>query len=238
MAKVGRPRKLGPNRATFQKYSKYAKKSVKSGKKYPLVRSLNDKTMYRYSRYNTAAETLTVTGSYLAYSPTFSLESVRGYTDFTSLYDCYKIYGVQIKVQLITNPNSTWATDSAAAPNNAQQQVSNWYPKLWYVYDNDDNSDMTLATVRERQGAKYKILKPNREVKFFVKPSALVQTYKTALTTGYAPKRLWLDVYSASSVPHYGMKFIVDTLGLDPNDTYPFKILVETKYYLHFKGVL
>jgi len=34
------------------------------------------------------------------------------------------------------------------------------------------------------------------------------------------------------------MKFIVDTLGLDPNDTYPFKILVETKYYLHFKGVL
>ena len=203
---------------------------------YKGTRKLSANTTYRYSRYSYGGSTYDCTGTSSASGMEFALSSVRGYSDFTSLYDSFMITGVQVTFQLITNPDSINSTNGA--PSTFTVQPSNWYPKLWYVFDNDDSNSVSLDNIRERQGVKVKILRPNSQIKVFVKPSVAVQTYLTSTSTGYAPKRMFLDMATGQSVPHYGLKFCIDALGIDPNDTYPFKVRVETKYYLKFKGVL
>ena len=198
-------------------------------------RKLTANTTYRYTRYATDPLDIDLNSTSQGYGTEFALQNVKGYTDFSSLYDSFIITGVQMKIQLITNPNSTFTTNptTTGAP-----QFSNWYPKIWYVYDNDDSVALSLSQIRERQGVKCKVLEPNKLLTMFVKPCVAVQTYRTSTTTGYAPKRLYLDMATGYNCPHYGFKYVLDANGYDPNDSYPFRIRVEYKYYLKFKGVL
>ena len=201
------------------------------------TRKLSANTTYRYSRYATDPLDIDLNSTSQAYGTEFALQNVKGYTDFSSLYDSFMITGVQMRIQLVTNPNSSWVQNNAN-PAVALANGTNWFPKIWYVYDNDDSSPISLSAIRERQGVKCKILRPNQTISVFVKPCVAVQTYRTSTTTGYAPKRSYLDMASGYNVPHYGFKYVLDANGYDPSDTYPFRIRVEYKYYLKFKGVL
>lgn len=190
-------------------------------------------TVYRYTRYSTNSVTQTIdTTEFLGYAQ-FTLDDVKSYTDFTNLYDQFKISHAQVHFTLITNPDATLAHNQLA-----QYNPTNWYPKIWWVYDSDDSSTISLSAMKERQGVKFRMLQPNKTIIMNVKPKALVQTYSTPTGTGYAPKRIWLDCATGYNVKHYGLKYVIDTLGQDPNDTYPFKVRVEIKYWLRFKGVL
>ena len=81
------------------------------------------------------------------------------------------------------------------------------------------------------------ILKPNRYIKIAIKPAVAGQVYRTATATGYSPKwNTWIDM-NQNDVLHYGLKYVVDTSGLDPNDTQPFKLEIERTYYFKCKDV-
>ena len=196
-------------------------------------RPLGANTQYRYSRYATDPLDIDLNTTSQGYGTEFALQNVKGYTDFSGLYDSFIITGVQMRIQLITNPNSAVPTNNPTVNN-----PSNWYPKIWYVFDNDDSVALSLSQIRERQGVKCVVLQPNKTHIAFVKPCVAVQTYRTGATTGYAPKRIWLDMATGYNVPHYGFKYVLDANGYDPSDTYPFRIRVEYKYFMKFKGVL
>lgn len=190
-------------------------------------------TTYRYSRFAASGTTISCTGTSTGGYVQFSLDDVKGYSDFTALYDQFMISHAKVYVTLITNPDATLAHNQLA-----QYNPTNWYPKFWYVYDADDSASPTLDQIRERQGVKYKTLHPNKPICINVKPRALVQTYRTATSTGYAPKRMFLDVATGYNVPHYAIKYVIDAMGKDPNDTYPFEVRFELKYWLKFKGAM
>jgi len=196
-------------------------------------RSLNKDKVYPYSRYSGNPLTLTVDTVSSGYFATFSLDDVKAYTEFSALYDQFKIKKCQYQITMITNPNAPVPTNNTSVNN-----PSNWFPKLWFVADPDDNTALTLSEIRERQGVQCRTFFPGKTISLFVAPCVLAQTYKTASTIGYAPRRMWLDVASGYNVPHYGLKYVVDCLGVDPSDTYPFKFRVEIKYWVAFKGVL
>jgi hypothetical protein len=190
---------------------------------------------HAYKRY-TDALPVDITGSTYSLGMVFKLEDVKGEADFADLYDRYMLTTVVLKFKLLTNPNST-------APLNSQisgatwGNPTNWFPKLWYCPDYDDNATETLAQIKERSQTKWKVLKPNKEIKIVVKPAVTIQTYRTATTTGYAPKwKQWIDM-AQRDVPHYGLKFVVDCSGLDPNDSYPFKMEIDRRYYFTCKDV-
>lgn len=220
--------KRGPYKKTVAKRTALARRLKKSiiRKKYTPY------TIYKYSRWANAGQTMECTGTTYSVTNTFTLDDVKGYTDFTSLYDQFRITYVQIFITLINNPNAFLNTNGAI---NAQNQ-NNWYPKFWYVYDGDDNTSITLDNIRERQGVKYRTLLPNKTIKIGCKPTLLVQTYRTATATGYAPRRMFIDVATGQNVPHYGIKGVIDCMGIDPADK--FMVRFETKYFLSFKGVL
>ena len=226
-------KRTAASRATARKVP--MRRRIRPSAVYRGTRKLSPSTTYRYSRYATDPLDIDLNSVSQGYGTEFALQNVKGYTDFSSLYDSFIITGVQMRIQLVTNPNSTFVTNPSTT---GAPQFCNWYPKIWYVFDNDDSVALSLAQIRERQGVKCKVLEPNKVLSMFVKPCIAVQTYRTSTTTGYAPKRMYLDMATGYNCPHYGFKYVLDANGLDPSDTNPFRIRVEYKYYLKFKGVL
>lgn len=168
----------------------------------------------------------------LAFVNIFRFQDLVNYSEFSNLYDRYMITGVMLKFQLINNPDAnneigTYATGNAA----------NWFPKMWYIKDYDDGNTENLDAFRQRAGVRYKILKPNSEVKIFVKPAILTQQYASAVSTGYTPKwRQWVDMDNPS-VPHYGVKCIIDTNGVVPTVDHPFYVRAEARFMFSCKDV-
>jgi len=164
----------------------------------------------------------------------FKFDNIIAASEFSSLYDQFKIDYVVVHLQLINVP------EASIAPNNDPSAVNNstnFYPKLWYIRDYDGGDEETLSSIKERSGVKCVVMRPNMVLKIKVRPMVAVQTYRTATTTGYGPKRMTLDFANGSAVPHYGLKTVFDTLGYNPPDAQPFKIRHEVKYYFTCKDV-
>lgn len=164
----------------------------------------------------------------------FRFNDIISYSEFTNLYDQFKIDYVVVHLSLITNPDASFATNNVPT---AATNSSNWFPKLWYIRDYDSGSAETLTSIKERQGVKYFVMRPNRSYTIKIRPTVLVQTYRTSTTTGYGPKRMALDFANGVDVPHYGLRTVFDTLGLNPVDNQAFQVRCEVKYYFTCKNV-
>lgn len=212
--------------------------SIRSGRMTRLRRGRMPQNKYNEHMYKRWTDPLPVdiTGTTYNLGLVFKLEDVKGEADFADLYDRYMLTTVVLRFKLVTNPDSSIKLNTTAGAL-SDFQMTNWYPKLWYCVDYDDNSTETLAQLKERAQTKCKVLMPNKFVKVVLKPAVTIQTYRTATSTGYAPKwKQWIDM-AQRDVPHYGLKFSVDTCGIDPNDSYPFKMEIDRRYYFTCKDV-
>jgi len=177
------------------------------------------------------ATTYTVNEITQAISFEFKLSDMPAYTEFTALFDKYRIDKAEVNFQLINNPNALLQTNSINS-----NSANNWYPKLYYCRDYDDAATVTLTQIKERSGTKMAVLEPNKVVRIKLKPAVAVQLYKTATTTGYSPK--WGAFVDAAQpdVPHYGLKCVVDMLQVDPLQT--FNVITEYKLWFTCKDVI
>jgi len=159
----------------------------------------------------------------------YTFDQLVGYTEFSALFETYRITKIVVTFQLINNPNSNFYPG-------ANNFSGNWYPKLWYTVDRDGGPDESLTTMKERQGVRCAILQPNKTIRVAFQPCCRTLTYKTATTEGYAPRNIKLDMADVN-VPHYGLLYLIDTNGFNPDDTYPFKVAMETQMFFSCAGV-
>jgi hypothetical protein len=171
-----------------------------------------------------------VNGVFLARLYEVSLNDAVQHTDFSSLFDQYRIMKVQFTFQLINNPYTT------SQLNNPQANITNWFPKLWYIVDHDGGPTETISSIKERQGVKCRILQPNKTFKVSFKPMCRTLTYSTPTSTGFAPRNIKVDM-SDTAIEHFGLQVVFDTNGIDPSDSVPFRIAVERKLYFKCYGV-
>jgi len=195
---------------------------------------------HSFSRY-TAATNSVIDSTELDVGYEFKFSDMVAFSEFSNLFDRYKIDRVVQTFQLVNNPDATYALNvlGTANTNAATSYVNstNFYPKMWYIHDYDDSNAESIGTLKERVGVKCRILQPNKVIKISTKPAIAIQTYKTALTAGYGPKwGQYIDMQT-TDVPHYGLKVAFDTNAQDPTDTAPFRVRVETKYYFTCKDV-
>jgi len=184
---------------------------------------------HTFSR-RTLMDTITISDVIKSENLVYTFDQLVGYTEFSALFENYRISKIVVTFQLINNPDARY-TPAAATDN-----VANWYPKLWYTVDHDGGSDETLTTMKERQGIRCAILQPNKTIRVAFKPMCRTLTYKTSTTEGFAPRNIKLDMADVN-VPHYGLLYLVDTNGINPNDTYPFKVAMETQMFFTCTGV-
>lgn len=162
---------------------------------------------HRFSRYGNSTTYSMVAGNTEAdFGQHFTFDQITNYTEFSSLFDRYRIDCVVLKFQLLTNPDSDYAPANTTVAN-----AANYYPKLWYCSDCDDANPITLSQMKERGNAKCRVLRPNQVLTVVVRPNILSLTYRTALASGYSPKyRAFLDATN-TDVPHYAFKHIIDS---------------------------
>lgn len=163
----------------------------------------------------------TITGSagYLPYQSVLgaTLDNVINHTEFTNLYDQFRINWVKAQFYLRIDPGA----QSAAAAS---------YPRLYWFRDYDDQSLVTVNDIRENSKGKRAILHPNRPVTIMFKPNVLSEIYRTAISTGYSPKfSQWIDC-SVPNLVHYGIKYCIDDLT---NTNY--KVDLEITYGLSMR---
>lgn len=185
--------------------------------------------IHSFNRY-CAAETLEMNGVFLAKNYKIAFTDMVQPGDFTSLFDQYRITKVVFKIQMMSNP------DGFKQLNAVNDNVNNWFPKLWYIVDHDGGPTETILSIKERQGVKCKILRPNKQIRIAFQPKCRTLTYSTPTSTGYAPKNIKIDM-SDINVEHYGLNLVFDSNGLDPLDAFPYKFIIERKLYFTCYGV-
>lgn len=148
----------------------------------------------------------------------FKLEStladVPNFTEFTTLFDRYKIGGVLFK--LIPRFNV-----APVGPSTPSQVMT--------CLDYDGNGPTTIAALNQYQNKK--TTRGTAIHKRFYKPAILTAAYQSLTSTGYVPKwNQYIDT-TASTLPHYGLYGIIPACVADV--TYD----LEVTYYIQCKNV-
>lgn len=187
-------------------------------------RSRSNVGLHHFRRYaQSVSGNYTITGN-AAFAPyqaaqVYALSHLATVTDFSNLFDQYRINKVVTKFWLRIDPS---AQTAAAAS----------YPKLYMAIDNDDTALLSQQEMRERSNTRIKVLYPNRPVTVVFTPAVLSETYRSAVSTTYSPKwKQWIDM-SATDCPHYALKFNIDDLT---NTNY--RVDVETIMYFSCRSV-
>lgn len=136
------------------------------------------------------------------------LTDIPDYADYLPLFDAYKITKAILYIRMVTNP------DGAVVPNSATTNQNTWFLDVAATADDDDNTAaFNWQDLQQYAKVKTRILKPGQWFRYPFRPALQIQTYRTATSTGYIPKRnQWVDL-GQPEVPHYGVKWIVQSPG-------------------------
>lgn len=152
------------------------------------------------------------------FSLSFDLAQLTSYTEFTTLFDYYKINGV--KVQLKVFPNSNTATGVGL-------------PWLEFWSDHDDSVPQTALQAREHMGTKSRFFTGDKMMTtMYVKPTPLADLAGAA--SAIMPNK-WINCAN-SSIPHYGIKGIIHNYYLS-GSTGQNQVVFDVMSNVSFKGV-
>lgn len=178
-------------------------------------RRLNQNTSYKFTRvYNTSIAQSGIAPTANGFA--FFLSDLNNYTEFSSLFDFYRIRGVKI----------TFIPRQTENPNN--QDCGHFY----WVADYDDVIAPSPTAILEKQGVKYRY-SVGKPFSVFIRPVASLLVYNGALsTTAYAQarRRMWIDMANPS-VPYYGLKWVWTQAAMGMT------MDVVMRYYVECKGV-
>lgn len=122
------------------------------------------------------------------------LSDLPNYTEFTALFDMYKIH--LVKTTVIFDKNSASVSTASA---------TNFIPNLIWVIDRDDATALGSLTEYE-QYDDFKIRRLDKPVKIFWRPKVASAVYSGGAFTGYSSVgQRWIDCASPST-EHYGLK--------------------------------
>lgn len=197
---------------------------------YKIAKKVNlMKDLHYHHRYTALTDitTLSTITSAIGAGLTFNAVNLPNWSEFSNLYDQYKIVGVEVRFRLMTNPDSsTFLNDITFS------QGANFFPKLWWSIDKDDNSTPTVATIRERGSAKCAVLKPSQDIKVYI-AYPRVQLGFTGQYYVSSVDGMWLRCQDVNGATHFGLKVVLDKMGYAGNT---FTVGIDYKYVMCFKN--
>lgn len=197
-----------PKRRTFRKRKFISK--VKSGVHYFKRSYITSQNTYDWPTINTNGWD-------------FFLSQLPNYTEFTNLYNEYKIARVKVKFIYSANnqPVTTLANITAL-------------PTIYTAVDTNDS----VAPTAVSDLLQYKTFKAHRADKPFsvyFKPNYAVAAYSGAFTS-YAASAGWIDT-SSVNVKHYGLKWIIDPMFYSTGTNVTGRLQTILTYYIKCRGV-
>lgn len=157
----------------------------------------------------------------------FSLDQVPNYTEFTNLFDSYKIDKIVMRFMPVHAQNISMTQNQSGAT----ATIS--HPRVYTVLDYDDDSVPTsVGELTQYSGCKVRLA--GKQFKLIFRPKVAMQVYRSAVTTAYAnpDKQVKLDCAYAD-VPHFGVKLAMTDSGTAGYFGYDLNI----DYYCSFYGI-
>lgn len=193
---------------------RYGKKSTRS-KKRPMRKRKLAIPRQRYStqvhayRRKFLHETVSTSGTGIPVSKGyhFHFSQIPNVTEFTQLYDQFKILNVKVTFR----PRYNVSTTESASHGHGS------IPSVHYLVDKDSASQPSnvVNTFLENTSARSLWLSRPRTVSF--KPTVLDQIYESSLSTAYSPRKApWIDC-ADTAAQHYGLRYICETEGWPAN---------------------
>lgn len=169
--------------------------------------------------------------SFYSFGMAFCLKDVPNYTDFTTLFDLYKIPCVVWRLVPLN-------TTSFGGNNINANTISGW---IHMINDEDDYAGVTASDVgidEIRQYASYKVKNICTQYPFKrkIRPKVSVSgSDGTAFNQAINVRPTWINCAYNEAV-HYGMKWVIEIINYTVYaQTVSFKL--EPVYYLQFKDI-
>lgn len=173
--------------------------------------------VHKFSRTSSLVLTMDTQGlAQTAATMTFSLDQLVNYSEFTNLFDLYKINAVRVKFMPTFNDEPLGTSRLG----------------LFHVaFDPNgvSSGSVTLDGVLQYQNLKTRRL--DQMLTYYCKPCIESPVYNSAVSSGYGPTRRWIDTNNPS-VPHYGLLLAYQSQGIQ---TPSWRVVVT--YYLTTKNV-
>jgi len=194
-----------------------------------------DSIIYRYRQYcdsallsYTGVTSTTITDSCYAWQ--FQLNMIPQVATFTSLYDEYRIDGVEFT--LVPRANINIASGNLAGT--GQNTVANAYlPRLIIAKDHDDATvPASYNALREYGNSKEYYVQNGRVIKVYIKPAVAQQIYNGVTSANSERFSPWIDCAN-NNVPHYGIKVALPASAIANYIT----LDVTVRYLLSFRQV-
>jgi len=205
----------------MRKYKKGYRKGKAKKTSYAMAKRINTTSDTHYFTRLSYKADITGNNTVKYGSWFFQLSDLPNVSEFTNLFDMYMIQKVEIRMKLQLDPG---AATSATA----------FFPELYICNDYDDSTvPVTTDEIRQHQKTKQIVIRPNQWYSHFIKPavSPLIYNPNNASSIGYGSKwNTWLDCADVT-IPHYGVKYVLETLGTGNS------IKVDLKYHIALKGV-
>lgn len=202
------------NRRSYRRTKRYRRRP----------RRANSKTFHvrRTSPTSQAIIGGTAGGTPLLSAFTFDISSLQAATDFTELFDEYRINCVVVTFSPVATENQLEASSSTTTNT----------PRLcWAIDYSDAQFPATVDDIKEYENCRDTLFNKQVQIKIF--PKVQIAAYRSLTTTAYIPKgKQWINCAYPDCL-HYGLKFAI--YGFAANQSFPYT--VQAKYYLSFKNV-
>lgn len=162
----------------------------------------------------------------------FTLNDVPNASEFTTLFDQYRIKSIAIKMTPIWNNVEASEVD---AGDTSEAQVMT----CTYVYDFDNVGPvLDEEELNQYQRRHQKMLAGSKPKKMYCKPRAQVRvlTAGGGATSALSSALQWQDC-GDPNVPYFGIRMLVKPTNIQYNPTDNFVLRLDTKYVLQFKNV-
>lgn len=162
----------------------------------------------------------------IPYNLAFKVINLPDYSDFTNLFDRYRIKYVVLRL--------FYGSSQFPSSTNSPAPFTGFFH---YCIDYNDTLNATgPEELLQYQSYKCIPLHKLQGYKIILKPRAEMALYRTGLTYAYgnSPKNTWLDCTSTGiDVPHYGIRAWIDKSG-DPQERH---LTAITTYHMEFNCV-
>jgi hypothetical protein len=156
------------------------------------------------------------------YSTVFALNFVPGVTDFSALFDQYRIDRVEYVFEMDIADGSLNSTTK--------------WPRIIVAPDfNNQAAPITENDVLVyEQSKQYQFSTSERRFSVVLKPMVAASIYRTGISNGYEMKPSgWLDM-ATTDVPHYGVRFWVN--NHNSTNFGSSRIRTYTRYWMSFRN--
>lgn len=190
---------------------------------YRSMRSSKSADLFSFKR-KALVDTVTVTNlSDVLKAYTFSLDKLPSYTEFTNLFDRYRICGVLVEFMP--------SVDSfEVGPGVSMTAFS--LPQVRTIIDHtEDGAPLNFNDMY--QYSKCKLTQGNRVHKRYLKPAVLTSAFESTVATAYIPKwKQWLTTDDPAT-PHYGLKVGINALPSSSSGSMYYRVYAT--YYFQCK---